>query len=197
MKANKVKTLLQGSTLFTAVILMIFVACNQQRPEDTKDTAEDRNDAKFDENKNEKDAKFLVDAAEIDLMEIQLGQLASTKATAADVKDLGKMMEEQHSKSLDNLKALAAKKTVSLPTSITDDGQDHYKKLADKNGNDFDKEFCDMMVDGHKDAISKFEKASTESNDAEIKDWAAATLPTLRNHLDHALTCQEKVKNNK
>ena len=196
MKANKVKALFNRNSIFIAMIVMMVSACSQQ-PEDTKEVAEDRNDEKFETNKSEKDAQFLVNAAEINLMEIQLGQLAASKATAQDVKDLGTMMETEHSKSLEDLKALAAKKSVSLPTSATEDGQDHYKKLADKTGNDFDKDFCDMMVDGHKNAIEKFEKASTDSEDAEIKEWATATLPALRNHLDHALTCQEKAKNNK
>ena len=49
-----------------------------------------------------------------------------------------------------------------------------------------------MMVSGHKDAISTFEKASTESTDADIKQWATGMLPGLRTHLDHAMMCQKK-----
>lgn len=197
MKANKLKTLLTDGTLIIAMFVFSIVACNENKPEDTKEVAEEQNEEKFETNKSENDAEFLVDAAEINMMEIQLGQLASSKAVAQDVKDLGKMMETEHSKSLDELKALAAKKSVSLPATMTDEGQDHYKKLSEKTGNDFDKEFCDMMVKGHKDAIDKFEKASTGAQDSEIKEWATATLPALRNHLDHATQCQDKAKNNK
>ncbi len=169
------------------------VACNNQR-EDPKEVAEDRNDQKFDENKNEKDAQFLVNAAEINLKEIQLAQLAKSNATMKEVKDLANMMEQEHTKSLNELKDLAASKMITIPTTVTEDGMDAYKKLSDKKGHDFDKDFCDMMVDGHKDAIDKFEKASAESSDADIKEWANATLPALRNHLDHSLTCQENCK---
>ena len=49
-----------------------------------------------------------------------------------------------------------------------------------------------MMVNGHKDAITMFDKASTESIDEDIKAWAIAMLPVFRTHLDHAITCQEK-----
>ena len=52
----------------------------------------------------------------------------------------------------------------------------------------------DMMVKGHKDAISKFEKASKDCDDADIRAWALATLPALRTHLDHSLTCQKDIK---
>ena len=57
---------------------------------------------------------------------------------------------------------------------------------------DFDKEYCDMMVKGHKDAIDKFEKAINDASDPDIKAWASSMLPALRIHLDHSLTCQKK-----
>jgi putative membrane protein len=161
--------------------------------EDSKDRAEDHNDAKFDDSK-EKDAQFLVDAASINLQEIRLSQLAETKASANDVKDLAKMMVTEHTKSLNELKTLAAQKSVSIPNSLTNDGLDDYNKLMEVTNNNFDKKYCDMMVDAHKNAIKKFEKIADDTDDPEIKEWSTKTLPTLRNHLDHAMTCSEKYK---
>ena len=60
--------------------------------------------------------------------------------------------------------------------------------------NDFDKEYCDMMVKGHKDAIDMFEKAVNECEDSDIKSWASSMLPGLRTHLEHAMTCDDKMK---
>ena len=100
-------------------------------------------------------------------------------------------METEHTKALADLQALADKKQITIPTSLTEKGQDANKKLMDKKGNDFDKEYCDMMVNGHKDAIDKFQKASTNATDADIRNWAAAILPALRTHLDHSITCQK------
>lgn len=186
--------------LFFAVSAFIIFALtasscgNTNKPEDTKKTAEEHNDAKFD-NKQEADAQFLVSAAEINMEEIQLGQLAQKNGMMAEVKELGKMMEADHSKALNDLQALAAKKQISLPASITDNGKDAYKKLMAKQGKDFDKEYCAMMVEGHKAAIEKFEKASTDAADPDIKNWATSMLPGLRAHLDHAITCQKKCEN--
>ena len=64
----------------------------------------------------------------------------------------------------------------------------------EKKGSDFDKEFCDRMVNEHKDAIDKFEKASKESTDPDIQTWASNMLPSLRQHLDHSMVLQDKVK---
>jgi putative membrane protein len=170
-----------------------FTSCNESKKEDPKNIAEDHNDTKFNDTK-EKDAKFLVDAASINLEEIQLSQLAQSKAMGTDVKDLAKMMMNDHTKSFDELKALAAKKMITLPTSLTADGEKGYNKLMEKSGNDFDKKYCEMMVDGHKGAIKEFEKASNNALDMDIRDWATKTLPTLRGHLDHAMTCAENNK---
>lgn len=186
------KTGLLQATLITATLFSVSSCSNNQKPEDTKDVAEEHNEAKFDKTNNEKDAQFLVNAAEINLEEIKLGQLAQQKSRMTIVKDLGKMMEEAHSKSMNELTALANKKLITIPVSATDEAQEAYKKLNNKSGIEFDKTYCDMMVSGHKDAIATFEKASTESFDEDIKTWATATLPTLRTHLDHAITCQKK-----
>jgi putative membrane protein len=43
-----------------------------------------------------------------------------------------------------------------------------------------------MMVSDHKDNIKLFEDASNNAKDPDLKNWAAATLPTLKMHLDMA-----------
>ena len=171
-------------------------SCNDtpkaEKVEDTKKVAEEHNDAKFNTANKEKDAQFLVNAAEINMEEIKLGQLAQQNSTMKDVKDMGKMMETAHTKALADLTALAKTKTITLPMASTDNAQAAYKKLSEKPKKSFDLEYCNMMVSGHKDAVSAFEKASTESTDADIKQWATTMLPTLRTHLDQAITCQKK-----
>lgn len=191
-KINLIKEALLHVTFVTTILLI--ASCsnnNSQKPEDSKDVAEEHNDAKFDNNKQEKDAQFLVNAAEINLEEIQLGQLAQQIGRTTHVKELGKMMEDAHTKSLIALTALAKAKMITIPTSPTDNAQDAFKKLNGKSGNDFDKAYADMMVSGHKDAIAAFENAATDCNDTDIKNWATATLPTLRMHLDQSINCQK------
>lgn len=185
-------------TAFLAIALIGVTSCsNNQKPEDTKDVAEEHNEAKFDNTSKESDSQFLVDAAEINLEEIQLGQLAQQSSNMSVVKELGMMMEREHTKSLNDITALAGKKMITIPTSLTDDAKKAYEKLNKKSGKEFDEEYCEMMVKGHKDAVALFEKASTESTDSEIREWALSSLPTLRTHLDHSISCQkecEKIK---
>jgi putative membrane protein len=186
------KAILEG-ILMVAITCSLSSCTNSQRSEDLKNAEENTNTAAFDnESDIIKDTQFLVDAAEINLEEIQLGQLAHAKAIRGDVKELAIMIEEDHTKSQNDLKELAAKKAMTIPTTVSDNGKEAYDKLNNKNENEFDKEYCNMMVKGHKEAITKFERASRDCVDKEIRAWAAGTLPALRKHLDRAITCQSR-----
>jgi len=177
---------------FIIVAIIGTSSCINNNPADTKTVAEDKNEQKFNNNNNEKDAQFLVDAAEINREEISLGQLAQQKGTSSHVKELGKMLEDAHTKSLNDLTAMAKTKNISIPTSQTENGNDAYNKLNNKSGNDFGKEYSSMMVNEHKKAIELFEKAAMDCTDLDIKTWARETLPSLRTHLDQAIVCQKE-----
>lgn len=183
---------------YAAFVMCAFTAVScGGNSEDPKDVAEEQNEERFDDRRSEKDAQFLVDAAAINMEEIELGKLAQQKGTFSDVKDLGKMMEEEHTAALNDLKTLAENKAVTLPSGMTDDARNAYDKLSEKTGNDFNIEYCDMMVDGHEKAIKKFEDAASDSDDEDIRNWASSMLPSLRTHLEHSKMCLEKCKDMK
>jgi putative membrane protein len=190
---KKLQSVFLQLAFITFISFSILSCDNKAKTEDSKEVAEDKNDAKMTDNGNEADADFLVAVAEINQEEINLGKLAQEKGSMTDVKELGKMMEKAHTKAYEDLSALALKKSISLPEAKTDDVNEAYKKMSEKkSGKDFDKEYCDMMVDGHKKAIDKFEKASTDSVDPDIKMMATNMLPDLRKHLEMAEMCQKK-----
>jgi len=188
------KTLLQVTFVTT---ILIFASCgSNQRLEDTKDVAQEHNDAKFDNNKQEKDARFLVSAAEINLEQIQLGKLAQQIGRSSYVRELGNNIEDSHTKSFNDLTELAKNKLITIPTSSTDNAQDSYKKLNNKSGSAFDEAFADKMVSNQKDAISVFEEASKDRYDKDIKNWASNALPSLRKNLDNSIDCQKRCNKN-
>jgi len=187
----------QFFTLSLVAVTLFGASCSSPKAEDTKEVATEHNEAKFDSTNNEKDAKFLVNVAEINLEEIKLGQLAKQMGRTERVRELGQMMDDAHSKCMNSLATLAATKSITIPTTPTDNTLSAYKTLNNKSGADFDLAYCDMMVNGHKDAIKMFEKASVESTDVDIKQWATDILPELRNHLDHAMTCQKECEKDK
>jgi putative membrane protein len=179
-------------TEFIITMMFSILSCNYNKPVDAKQAAENENDVKVESNDKEKDAQFLVNAAEISREEISLGQLAQERGKSDHVKELGKMMESSYAESLSALIQLANTKNISLPEYQTEDGDKAYKKLKDESNIDFDKAYANMMVRGHRDAISLFETAVKESSDFEIREWASATLPNLRLHLNHSLNCKKE-----
>jgi putative membrane protein len=183
------KILLAGKLILGAGIIIIFLnSCkNETKQEDPKEVAEDANEAKFDSiDSKEDDSEFLVDQAEVNLAEIEIGKLAQTKGVNPEVKKFGKMLVDDHTKAASEVSALAKTKNFTLPTSLTEEGQDEYKKLNEKSGVDFDKKFADMMIDGHEKAIKKLEEASKDAKDPDVRTWASNNIAGLTAHLEHA-----------
>jgi putative membrane protein len=184
--------------LLWVVCLFALAACGtKSNPDDSKEIAEDQNEEKFDSTKLEDDTEFAVNAADGGMLEVQLGQLAATKASSPKVKEFAQKMVDDHSKANDELKSLAAQKNISLPASLSEDKQKKYDDLAGKSGADFDKAYSEFMVKDHKDDIDKFKKCADDAKDADLKAWAAGKVPVLEHHLSMAQAMEEVVKNNK
>jgi len=134
---------------------------------------------------SKKDQEFISKAAAGGLYEVEAGKLAQAQGKTDRVKSFGAMLEKDHGAANEELKALASSKGALLPSGMPSDKQKRLEKIA--KAKDFDREFIDEVgVDDHKKDIALFEKASKGADDAEIKAFAAKTLPTLKAHKDHA-----------
>jgi putative membrane protein len=188
------KNLWLSSTL-SILSLFYLISCSSgethDKAEDPKKTADKHNDEKFDR-EGEKVADFMVYAADLNLREIEMGDLAVGNGYDPEVKKLAKMMVKDHHAALEDLKKLAAKKGVSLPEAVSDAGMKECEKLNGKKRNDFDKKYTEIMKEGHEDALKKFEKEANDGQDEDVRNWAFSMLPTLRTHLDHVMACREK-----
>ena len=132
------------------------------------------------------DAKFMKEAAAANMAEVEVGRLASEKAASTDVRDFGRMLVDDHSKALDELKSLASKKNVTLPTEPTAEQKAEKARLSKLSGKAFDDAFAKAMVGDHDKAVKLFRDEHTSGSDRETKTWAGNTLPTLEKHRDEA-----------
>jgi putative membrane protein len=139
------------------------------------------------------DHKFVEEAAQGGMAEVELGRLAASKASDPDVKAFGQRMVDDHSKANDQLKTVAASKGVTLPTALKGDMKALHDKLSKTSGAEFDKMYMSHMVKDHQKDVKEFEKESTSGKDADVKQFASTTLPTLREHLQMAQTTATKV----
>jgi len=63
------------------------------------------------------------------------------------------------------------------------DQDDTYARLVGLTGKSFDDAYLNHEVQCHSKAVAKFEKASRDLPDGELKQFVNSTLPTLREHL--------------
>jgi len=143
-----------------------------------------------DQNQNGKlsrsDAHFVKEASQGGLMEVRMGQTAKDHASNADVKNYGEMLVKDHTKANEKLSQIASEKGVNLAKEVEPKHTDMIKDMEKKSGADFDRAFIEDAVKDHRKDIAKFEKASRDLNDSELRAFATETLPTLRNHLAEA-----------
>jgi putative membrane protein len=145
-----------------------------------------------DDKKASSDKEFMMEAAQGGLLEVKLGQVAREQGSSDAVRKFGERMVTEHSKANKQLTALATKKGVSLPPSLDNKHQGMLDQLAKLKGEEFDRSYANHMVRDHEHDIAEFESEAKKGQDADVKAWAAQTLPTLREHLALAKKLQGK-----
>jgi putative membrane protein len=129
--------------------------------------------------------EFVTKVAISDMMEIQSSELALARQPDTDTKPFAEQMIKDHQQTSKELKALidAGKVKVTLPTTLD---AEHQKKLAElkaKTGKDVDRAYDQMQMQAHEEAVMLFDAYANSGDNAELKAWAAKTLPRLKEHL--------------
>ena len=169
---NKVTVILPFCIVILTVAALSFVAVA---------TAQESSAAKS-SSLSVKDKTFMKKAARGGMMEVAMGRLAEQNAKSEDVKSFGKRMVTDHSKANDELKSIAEKKGVKLPT------KEHSSKWSS------DKAYMEMMVKDHKKDLAEFREEAKTGSDPDVKKFAEDTAKVVQEHLDLAKETQGKLK---
>ena len=143
------------------------------------------------------DRNFMMKAAQGGMAEVKLGELAKQNGQSQAVKDFGQRMVDDHSKANDQLKSVAGQLNVTLPNSLDAKDQATYDRLSKLNGVAFDKAYIRDMVSDHKKDIAEFQKEANSGSNADVKNFASQTLPTLKEHLSLAEKTDTEVRSEK
>jgi putative membrane protein len=127
---------------------------------------------------------FVKEVAISDMFEIESSKLAAERADAP-TKTFANQMVKDHTKTSTELKGLAVP-NAPIPTALDSAHQSKLDKLKGLNGADFTKQYQDMQVSAHKDAVSLFERYGKGGDNDKLKAWANKTLPDLKHHLEMA-----------
>lgn len=177
------------------LILIAFTSCRQYpQNDDLKFQTHQEKSIVIEYVEQENDKQFLLNAIEIDIKCIKLGQLVQQKSKKHEVKTLGRILEMTHSKSLKSLMVLARKKSYKIPTGLSSPTTEKYDKLSEQSKNILDLTLCNLIVISNEDALTSFEKASLELNDLEIFQCVMLILPALRASLNKSIICKQNVR---
>jgi putative membrane protein len=138
-------------------------------------------------------ADFVKEVAISDMFEIDSSKLAQDKGNAPE-KSFASQMITDHTKTTTELKGLVSsgKVKADLPSALDSSHQSKLDKLRGESGKDFSSDYDSDQLSGHKDAVSLFERYAKGGDNADLKDWAGKTLPTLRHHLEMAESLKKK-----
>jgi putative membrane protein len=131
---------------------------------------------------------FVIKAASGGTAEVDLGKLAVEKASSDEVKKFGQRMVDDHGKANEELKTLAQNKHITLPTDRDPHAKAMHDRLARLSGAAFDRAYMQAMLVDHRKDVNEFRMEAKSGKDADVKGWAAKTLPTLEAHLKLAQT---------
>lgn len=130
------------------------------------------------------DTQFATKAAVGGMAEVALGKLALQKTSNSKIKNFADMMVTDHGKANDELKGIAQKENLALPSSVDAEHQAKMDSLSKLSGKAFDKAYVGAMIDGHQKTLALMQDEANNGKDAELKGFAAKTAPTVKMHLD-------------
>jgi len=130
------------------------------------------------------DAMFVEKAGICGLEEVALGKIAQTNAERADVKQFAARMVEDHAKCNEKLMAAAKTAGIETPVAVPQECKKEIERLQALRGAEFDRAYLSKQLKGHEKAVALFTTASEKAQNAELKSFAAQTLPTLKEHYE-------------
>lgn len=133
-----------------------------------------------------RDRNFINQAAQVGMLEVQLGQLATQRGSTNTVKQYGQRMVNEHTQANQQLMQLARQKGVTPPTNLDNQHKAVMNRISNLSGANFDDAYMKVMIDSHNQAIALFQAQSQQGQDPDLKAWATKLVPNLQAHLQMA-----------
>jgi putative membrane protein len=138
------------------------------------------------------DEQFVSQMMMSNMAEVELGKLGSEKATNSELKSFAQRLVQDHGQALEELKIVARKKNITIPSEMDAEHKATYDKLAALSGAAFDREFAETMVDAHRKSVEKLTAHLANAKDQDVRAWVSKVLPTVREHLKIAEQVRSK-----
>jgi putative membrane protein len=132
------------------------------------------------------DRLFAMAAAAGGLAELTTSNLALQRTENPEIRQLAQRMIADHTRANQELLSLAGARGIGVPATLDIKDQAAADVLNGLRRDEFDRAYIRGQVASHMCAVALFEAESQRGGDPELRAFAAKTLPTLREHLQHA-----------
>jgi putative membrane protein len=133
---------------------------------------------------SDQDKQYLQAIHQVNLFEIEAGNMAQQQASDQQVKDLGAMFVTDHTQLDQTVQSTASSAGVTLPDSPTADQQAVLDQLKGLNGSEFDTQWVTAQLTAHNQAVQATETEIAQGSDSSVKQIAETALPVLQAHID-------------
>jgi putative membrane protein len=132
------------------------------------------------------DNEFMMTAAHSDQNEIQQSKMALAKGVTGMAKEMANKMIADHTKSTADLKAIASKKGVTLPTDMDAEHKALAPAMEKLSGKEFETRYLAQMQTDHQKTANTMAAHEKMTQDADLKAFIGKTLPVVEQHLGMA-----------
>jgi putative membrane protein len=136
--------------------------------------------------RNTRQIEFLLEALRGSLADVRMGELAAQQSNDQRVRDYGTKLKSDFTAHATEIERLLEPLGVTIPTEPSAEGQSRLATLTRLSGEEFDMAFVQQMIWTHTDAIESYGAQTHANPDRSVHDFAAASLPMLREHLAKA-----------
>lgn len=184
------KNILYAGLIGTGMVLSLgFVAVAEQSEPQPSTLQNRENTTEQNQNRlSSSDRLFMNRAAQGNLAEISLSQLALERASNDDVKQYAQQMIEQHTQANNQLMQLAGQKGVTLPKELDTRHQQLERQLQQLSGASFDRAYMRAMVNDHAQTTTLFQRQAEQGQDQDVVAYASRFLPAIQQHYAMANT---------
>jgi putative membrane protein len=138
------------------------------------------------------DQQFVDFAAQTDMTEAHMGQVAQDQAQSQGVKDYGQTLNTDHTADYNQLTAAATKANLTVPKGLDAVHEKMIAPMAKLKGAAFDRQFTRNMITGHEAALAIYKREADNAQNADLKAYASAAIPVLQKHLTDAQDLMKK-----
>jgi putative membrane protein len=136
--------------------------------------------------RNTRQIEFLLDSLRASLANVRMGELAAQQSYDQRIRDYGTKLKSDFAAHATEIERLLEPLGVTIPTEPSAEGLSHVATLTRLSGKELDMAFVQQMIWTHTDAIESYGAQTHANPDRSVHDFAAASLPMLREHLAKA-----------